>query len=344
MPKTTLAINQLRLLRFVNNLSKIDTINSTTEKTILADLNWLYFEVPKEDLPNFRYQNATLWSKNYLAAVYKTQNNNVMAELFNKESDFYDNDKSLIAMKNFMSRQSLSSIENIAKRIYNLNLNDINQYQAIKATFANKIPEAIAFMKQSDSLQDIVFYANPFNGRIKDCHDCEHEETQSKKFTQIDYLNTIKTMQDKIEKQEDIYQNALLLGNAFYNMTYYGNARLFYQGNIVGYGSSVYDMRDHIKNLITDCSIAKMYYQKAFEAALTDEQKAKSQYMLAKCERNDFYNKKYNGVTNWWDLDDDKINFLAWNGFKNLKNNYSNTRYYKEVIAECGYFKTYIKQ
>ncbi|MEC5164512.1 hypothetical protein RCH18_000228 [Flavobacterium sp. PL11] len=344
MPKTALAISQLRLLRFVNNLSKVDTINLTTEKTILADLNWLYFEVPKVDLSNFRYQNATLWSKKYLAALYKTQNNNVMAELFNKESDFYENEKRLIAMKNFLNSQSLSSIENIAKMIYDLNLNDINKYQAVKATFANKIPEAITFIKQSDSLQEIVFYGNPFNGRIKDCHDCEHAETQSKKFTQIDFLNTIKTMQDKIEKQEDIYQNALLLGNAFYNITYYGNARLFYQGNIVGYESSVYDMRNYNKNLITDCSIAKMYYQKAFESALTDEQKAKSQYMLAKCERNDFYNNKYKGVASWWEMDDEKINFLAWNGFKNLKNNYSNTQYYREVIAECGYFKTYIKQ
>jgi hypothetical protein len=59
MPKTELSIYQLRLLRFVNNLSKIDKLTSKNEKTILADLNWLYQELPKTYKgEEFRYQNA----------------------------------------------------------------------------------------------------------------------------------------------------------------------------------------------------------------------------------------------------------------------------------------------
>ena len=179
---------------------------------------------------------------------------------------------------------------------------------------------------------------------FKDCHDCEHLEPQKKKYTQIEFLTTIKLMQDKIEKQEDIYENALLVGNAFYNITHFGNARLFYEGNIIGYGSSPFDYNGKTKTMITNCSWAKIYYQKAFEATKNDEQKAKCQYLLAKCERNDYYNKKYYTVANWWEIENDKINFIAWNGFKHLKSNYSNTKYYRDVIAECGYFDTYVKQ
>ena len=109
---------------------------------------------------------------------------------------------------------------------------------------------------------------------FKDCHDCEHLEPQKKKYTQIEFLTTIKLMQDKIEKQEDIYENALLVGNAFYNITHFGNARLFYEGNIIGYGSSPFDYNGKSKTMITNCSCAKIYYQKAFEAAKNDEQKA----------------------------------------------------------------------
>lgn len=54
--------------------------------------------------------------------------------------------------------------------------------------------------------------------------------------------------------------------------------------------------------------------------------------------------KKYYTVANWWEIENDKINFIAWNGFKHLKSNYSNTKYYRDVIAECGYFDTYVKQ
>ena len=353
MPKTELANNQLRLLRFVNNMSKIDKLTSKNEKTILKDLNWLYQELPKQNVGDFRYENASSWSRMYLMTLYKEQKNYVMAELFANTSaysywgagnSFYDVEKNLLGMKAFLAKPNKTEIEKIGFSIYNLNLNNINNFQAIQATYQNKIPEAIAFMQQTDTLQNAVFYGNPFNGNIKDCHDCDHAMPQKKKYSQIEFLTTINAMQDKLAKNEDVYTNSLLLGNAFYNITHFGNGRSFYEIGIVGYGSSPYSFRDSMKKMITNCSLPKMYYQKALEAATTKEQKAKCVYMLAKCERNEYYNKKYNSVTNWWTADQDQINFLAWNNFKILKKDYSDTKYYQDVIAECGYFNTYVNQ
>jgi hypothetical protein len=356
LPKTELAGYQLRLLRFVNNMSKIDKLTDKNEKTILADLNWLYTELPKTYKGSeFRYQNAAGWSKNYLATLYRAKANPVMVELFGGDSysnayywsggnSFYDNEKNLSDMKAFLSKANKTEIEKIGAGIYSLKLKDINNFQAVQATFNNKIPEAIAFMQQTDSVQYATFSGNPFNGNIKDCHDCDHAAYQKKKYTQIDFLNTIKAMQDKLAQKEDVYTNSLLLGNAFYNITHFGNARSFYEISIIGYGSSPYNFRDTMKKRITNCDIPKMYYQKAFEAATTREQKAKCIYMLAKCERNEYYNNKYNNLKNWWEADEDKINFLAWNGFKTLKKEYSDTKYYQDVIAECGYFNTYVNQ
>jgi hypothetical protein len=58
--------------------------------------------------------------------------------------------------------------------------------------------------------------------------------------------------------------------------------------------------------------------------------------MLAKCERNQWYNDEPTDHDYW------KNAFKAWNGFKTLKQQYANTQFYKEVIKECGYFRTYI--
>ena len=169
--------------------------------------------------------------------------------------------------------------------------------------------------------------------------------SQKKKYTIIDFLTIIKKMQDNVTVQTDVYNNNLLLGNAFYNITHFGNGRLFYEGNIAGYGSTPDYFRDPIRDMITNCSLAKAYYQKAFTAAKNSEQKAKTQYMIAKCERNDYYNKKYYSLNlSTWDIQDDKTNFIAWQGFKNIKANYSKTKYYKEIINECGYFKTYVQK
>ncbi|HEU4788772.1 MAG TPA: hypothetical protein VFS71_03730 [Flavobacterium sp.] len=345
MPKTPLAINQVRLLRFVNNLSKIDQLNPENEKTILADLSWLYSELPKNAIENFRYENASAWSKNYLAALYRSQKNTVMTEIFNHESSFYDNEKQLLDMKAFLSKANKTEIEKIGSSFYEIKLADINYFQGVKATFENIIPEAIAFIKQSDKLQNTVFYGNPFLGNIKDCHDCDHQAAQKKKYTMLDFLTIIQKMQDNVSKGVDVYNNSLLLGNAFYNITHFGNGRLFYEGNIAGYGSTPDFFRDPIRDMITNCSLAKAYYEKAFSASKNNEQKAKTQYMMAKCERNDYYNKKYYSLNlSTWDIQDDKTNFIAWQGFKNIKANYSKTKYYKEIINECGYFKTYAQK
>lgn len=353
MPKTELAKLQLRLLRFVNNMSKIDKLTDKNEKTVLTDLNWLYQELPKTYKgQEFRYQNAAQWSKNYLASLYRAKSNPVMAELFGDTPDnywgrgnsFYDNEKNLLDMKAFLAKTDKTEIEKIAAGIYSLKVKDISNFQAVQATFKNKIPEAIGFIQQTDSVQYRQFLGNPFNGNIKDCHDCDHSAYQKKKYSQLDFLTTIKEMQDKLAQKEDVYTNSLLLGNAFYNITHFGNGRTFYEISIVGYGSSPYSFRDSMKKMITNCDVPKMYYQKALEAATTKEQKAKCISMLAKCERNEYYNTKYNNVTNWWSIEDDKVNFIAWNGFKILKKDYSDTKYYQDVISECGYFNTYINQ
>lgn len=353
LPQTKLVSNQLRLFRFVNNLNKITVIDPAAEKTILKDLNWLYNELPKENIENFRYNNASSWSKMYLSSLYKAQKNVVMAELFSQSNyeytgsanSFYDNEKNLLAMKEFLSKSNKTEIEKIAESVYGLRLRDISAFQAVKATFANKIPEAIIFMKETDSLQYNTLLGNPFNGNIKDCHDCEHFAYQKRKFTKIQFLTLVKEMQDKVAKNEDVYNNSLLLGNAFYNISHFGNTRLFYEVNIVGYGSSPTYFRESMKRMIVDGSVAKMYYQKAFEAATNREQKAKCVYLLTKCERNDFYNERYYFQNkNYWDFYGDKINFLAWNGFKTLEKDYSDTKYYQDVIRECGYFNTYLYQ
>lgn len=348
MPQTPLAISQVRLLRFVNNLSKIEKLDSNNEKTILKDLNWLYNEKSKYKIEKFRFENATTWSKKYLSCLYKAQKNDVMAELFDRDEGFYDTEKKLQAMKLFLSKNNKTEIEKIALGVYDVTLDDINNYQAVVATFANKIPEAIDFMKKTNKLQETKLYGNPFNGTIKDCHDCDHLAFQKKKYSQIDFLKTLKTMQESVAKDEEVYTNLLLLGNAFYNITHFGNARLFHEINITGYGYSPYDFRNKIRVMITNCSLAKMYYQKALAAAKNNEQKAKCNYMIAKCERNDFYNNQYDANKDSWEnqfaVESSKINFIAWEGFKTLKSNYSDTKYYQEVMNECGYFRTYIAQ
>ena len=339
MPPTPLAKSQLRLLRFMNQWFALDTIKSTDETVLLTDLQWLYVDCFKKAPENFRFSGPSNISKAFLSALYAKQGNVVMSELFNSKSGFYGNVDHLQAMKSFLSKPTTTKtpFEQLATKIYTYTLSDINDFQAVEAAFHNQIPQAIAFMEQSDNAKEKL-YGNPFKGTIQDCHDCDHAEPQKTKYSRLQLLQYINGMQNNLAAHKDVFNSALLLGNTFYNITYFGNARNFYEGKINGYGLENYSR--------TDCSVAKMYYQKALAAATTAEQKAKCHYMLAKCERNEYYSKKYeNDKFQWtWGNDEDKINFLAWNGFEELKNNYVTTQFYQEVLQECGYFRTYAKE
>jgi hypothetical protein len=80
-------------------------------------------------------------------------------------------------------------------------------------------------------------------------------------------------------------------------------------------------------------AIAEEYYNKAMGASKDPEFKAKCCFMAAKCEQNTFFchePKDYKG------------DFKAGKYFTMLKSNYSATKYYREIIEECGYFKTYL--
>lgn len=345
MPKTDLSIKQLRLLRFINYVSSLDKIGAAEEKKLLPDLNWLYFELPQKEDNIFRYQNAVNWSKMYIATLFSVNNNTIMNEIFNRNGNYYDDASSLEAMKTFLSKPNKTEFETLATKIYSVTLDDIYEYQAVLATYNNKIDDAISYLQKTEKAKNTLFYGNPFNGKIQDCHDCDHLAKQKRKYSYLDFVTLIKEMQTKVKNNEDAFTNNILLGNAFYNITYYGNARIFYQGNILQKNefSNYDDSSDkRLYQLMIDCSKATQYYQAAFNTATDDEQRAKAQYMLAKCQRNDFYSNKYEDVSNTWYLDEEKVNFIAWDGFKNLKNKYAHTAFYNDVIRECGYFKTYV--
>lgn len=332
MPKSEESQNQLRLIRLVNNLSSTDKMNDKSEKALLNELDWLYNLNKKHDYnADFRYYNAVEWSKKYISKLYASQNNGVMSELFLRETDFYLNPNRLEEMKSFFEKKNKSSWDNLAQSIYNVTVEDIYEYQAVMLAYQNQIEKAIPLMEKAGKNKDIVLLGNPFNGKIQDCNDCDHAAEQKIKYSKIDFLKKILEMQQSIKNKNDVFTNSLLLGNAFYNMSFYGNARVFYEGNIMNQYGNYID--DQYKSLLLSNNQAKLYYEKAFEATNNKEQKAKCVFLLTKIERNEFYLTP--------EFVYDETDFKAFSGFKKLKSDYAKTQYYQEVINECGYFRKY---
>lgn len=353
MTKNQAQIDQLRVLNLMKDLSELEKIDLATEEKILKEMQWLK-DLAKQQMEHYdgetingglRVWYLDAWASQYLSALYKQQKEYIKAELIYPERGYYT-DENLMTMEQFLLKKDKSKWEKFLEKQYKFSLKDIYECKAIHSFYQDKVDVAIQELEKYEKMNAKnqnreleLLPGNPFNGKIKDCNDCDHYAYQSVKYTKLEFLQKVKEMQEKINKGQDVYNNALLVGNAFYNASYFGNARFFYHNPIIGeYGNNI-DKHNHDR--LHSMDKAKKYYAIAKEAASTQEQKAKMAYMMAKIERNEYYNKEYfSKADGYYGYEENVIR--PWKGFKELKENYSDTKYYQEVIKECGYFRTYL--
>ena len=338
-----LAVNQIRLLQLVNNILRIDSITKQHEEKLVSELDWLYNKCPNDSIKSFRYNHTVSWSKNYLSSLYKSQGNHVFSEILSPSTNYYINQNNIDKMIEYFTKKDMSSWDSILTGQYEFTLSDLYDYVSIKNTYIypENLDKAIYFMELSQHSNDTLD-CDPFLGRIKDICECTEGNIPNIRFTKLDLLRRMKDLQLLIAKGERTYEHYLALGNEFYNITYFGNSREFYFNAIINnYGIYIDPL---YKSWLLNSSIANTYFNNALQVANNNEQKALCVYMMSKCERNTFYTERYYEDGYLRDSYNQDTNYLAWNGFVKLKNEYSHTSFYKQVIKECGYFKSYISK
>lgn len=115
-----------------------------------------------------------------------------------------------------------------------IQIEDVFEFEAIQLAYKYSLDAAIAKMSMDCARRESVLPENPFNAGINDCHDGDFNASQKIKYTKLSYLKKMKEIEDKVAKGEDLLTNANLLANAFYNISDYGNARLFCESKILG--------------------------------------------------------------------------------------------------------------
>ena len=338
-----LAVNQIRLLQLVNNILRIDSITKQHEEKLVSELDWLYNKCPNDSIKSFRYNHTVSWSKYYLSSLYKSQGNHVFSEILDPSTNYYINQNNIDNMIEYFTKKDMSNWDSIIIGQYAFTLSDLYDYVSIKNTYIypENLEKAIYYMELSQHSNDTLD-CDPFLGRIKDICECTEGNVPNIRFTKLDLLRRMKDLQLLIAKGERTYEHYLALGNAFYNITYFGNSREFYFNAIINnYGIYIDPL---YKSWLLNSSIANTYFNNALQVANNNEQKALCVYMMSKCERNTFYTERYYEDGYLRDSYNQDTNYLAWNGFVKLKNEYSHTSFYKQVIKECGYFKSYISK
>lgn len=351
LPKNdTLVMAQYKILDWLLYLKQLKRIDARAEAAMIEPLNWFNsLNKNKRTITDLRYNSAVSQSMTLLSELYKKQGDVLKAYFFKPEMGFYNNNARIEAAKALLNKKNKTAFEQSMLNYYSINVGQLSYLQAILLVYQEKLDEAIVLMKQADTVNKTTLFANPFNIYIKDCHDCEHAAQKDKpQLTILGFLETLNGIKKDLAAGKNISGNAALMANAYYNITHYGNARVFYYSATVteSYGDSPYSIALPYRKIVTDSKVAEKYYLLARAHAKTKELKAKYTYMAAKCERNESYNAQYNNPGKdrkyYWDFDFSKIPVGKY--FAELKTQYSQTRYYQEILNECGYFKKYVSK
>ncbi|CAM3735515.1 hypothetical protein MUGA111182_06155 [Mucilaginibacter galii] len=346
----TLVVAQSKVLDILLQVGTLKKIDGSVESRLIAPLNWLADLVAQRSkVENLRFANAVEDCTARLSRLYLEQGDPVKAVCFksNTGSEVYQNSVRTDALIALLKKTDPTPFEKVMLRYYPYSLNDLYYHQALRLVYLQQPNAALHFLEKR-SAKDTPLYGNPFNSRLIDCHDCDHAEPQKQKFTPLKFVQTLANIQAEIGRGKQVYRNAFLAANAFYNITYYGNARLFYEFDIATGSSYGYVDPDSLDHQYYSMSAALKYYKLALKYATGEEQKARCTLMLAKCAQNEIFNlADYDEVRPaiLMDIAVDNAALKRYYGyFDELKVKYSQSAYYKDIIKECGYFRMYLKQ
>jgi hypothetical protein len=163
---------------------------------------------------------------------------------------------------------------------------------------------------------------DPFVIHIRDCHDCDQERYQRSTWTRAGFVRRMAELRAQADQPGPAGAAAAFqLGNGYYNITWFGNARSFLEST-------------HAK---ASPATAEAWYRRAFERSNDREAKARAAFMAAKSELAAMIEDK--------NLDDVSAAELpvpkTW--FPIVKQ-LADTRYYREILAECGHYRRWAKR
>jgi hypothetical protein len=343
-----MVLGQIHLLNIAMMVQENPHPDKNFESGIVKDLRWLkmktaippeWWEYPRDTL---RYDNIYSWTLKKLSGEYLAQGDTVKAELLNpyRSDVVYLSNSNVYKMFAYMDKKEKSSFDRYALSSYKIKKEDILEYQGVNLFLDGKLAESYNKFNEQDSLGETDLPADPFDIHINDNHQRDYEAVKKTSYTKYTFIQRMVELQNLIDKNPpDAADLCFQMANGYYNSTYFGNNRTFYETKILTYnylGEWEYGIDTaYVKLKILDCSNALKYYLKAMDLSNDKNFKTKCCFMAAKCEQNKFFLKTERN---------EKINFVAGRYFKELKDSYNNTDYYKEIIKECGYFRTYLSK
>ena len=225
---------------------------------------------------------------------------------------------------------------------------DLLLLRGIEMFKEDKIEAALEiFRRMPRNAMDTVGKFNPFHENIIDCIHCPKTDTIL--YDRVGIIEELLRLEyDARAHLERGAFSFYQMGNAYYNMTYFGESwnvtDLFRSGTnwkYVNPQNRYLVQGSELGNTeYMDLTKARKYYETTLELAKNKELAARACFMLAKCDLNDFYLDKetdYHPYDNEIPVLPEKYNQY----YLKFKAEYFDTQFYEEAVEECLFLEAY---
>ena len=324
---------QVRMTRLLVRAGNGKTADKSMEPYLASELSWL------ADSKNSRASDLSSYVLELISKRYRTSGDALRAQLLHDDpaADLYRSNARMDALAEFMAKPDKSPFDEFITRNYSRKYDapQLMEIRAINDLYAGKFKSAAELLaKAKPEAGNLKLEADPFGSRLRDCQDCDIDDKSTPRYTRMAFIRRLMTLAAQAEQPGAPGAAAsLLVGNALYNMSYYGNGRLIYHTEHSNFPNR--------SPLTTQTQLAEKYYKRAMERSPDREVQAKACFMAAKTEQNRYFanqNSKNQPVA------DPQVTTHSPVYFKLLKERYAETKYYQEVVRECSYFRFYVKR
>lgn len=342
---------QLKVFELALEITAFNKIDDKIERTaydIIKD-NDVYKSA--KSFPNFlRDRMSVLYKKNDHPGKAFRSEHQILALKTNLQEDVI-NDLMNVCLNDNRNPFERLMVEN---KNGELITNELWDMKAVLALQDYQLEAALLAMRKMPRTEwDKFGRFDPFRATVRDCISCPHSKDSIDLFNRGDLIIKLLDLEGEARAEpKKAPKNYFKIGIAIYNMTFFGhswNARDYYRSGsswdeLTKGKSDVFSVNDsdyHLGNKeILNTERALYYFDKC--RLLTDNQElaAKATFMAAKCELALFYQsglyRRPKGRNT--------IPYIAESFQKNyklLKEQYSETQFYQEIIEECAFFKAY---
>lgn len=360
------------LLVTINEKEKID---AAFEEQLLPSLKWLEERVKTEKTVSVGYWQVQQWR-----SIYRNLMSEILAKRYHQQGDLA---KETLCIGNadwiMKSRENYyGSLNGIDYLRNNLMSKDVERlYALVDNKQASKF-ETYLLSKNSVTKKEVVDFAgtsylreydyvkaidwfkrsadkgginkNPFADLL---YDLEKQLPTEKKFSisKLAFAQEMQKLEQAAKQPATAAKSYYKLALGMYNMSYYGHTWelvQYYRSGSDGY--AIPKDATGFQKEYYGAFKAHDYFEKAMNASIDKNFKARCLFMMAKCAQKQVHQPQYNEFSsgNWDKYDEAQKAY--WPMFTNNKyfpqfvKEYGSTAFYKEAYNSCSYLRDFVKK